>query len=148
MNNANPRLLRSLSERIRPSDTDYRQRLVERAAKLDDVILMGLGDPDAPSPPHVVEAARKAIAEGHTKYTHPAGMPALREAIAALLGRDYGLDYTPEEIIVTPAIQGADRRGAGQDAARHFSIKHLDREDCDRFQIAHAVSQPLIRGCL
>ena len=107
MTNTDPRLLRSLAGRIRPSDTDYRQRLVERAAQLDDVILMGLGDPDAPSPPHVVEAARKAIAEGHTKYTHPAGMPALREAIAALLGRDYGLDYTPEEIIVTAGTQEA-----------------------------------------
>ncbi|MEM9249901.1 MAG: pyridoxal phosphate-dependent aminotransferase [Pseudomonadota bacterium] len=102
-----PRLLRSLAGRIRPRDTDYRQRLVERAAELDDVIMMGLGDPDAPAPAHVLEAAQSAIAEGKTKYTHPAGLPALREAIAALLARDFGLSYSAGEVMVTAGTQEA-----------------------------------------
>lgn len=107
MANADPRLSRSLAARMRPADTDYRQRLVEKASHLDDVIVMGLGDPDAATPLHVVEAARQAISAGQTKYTHPAGMPALREAIVALLGQEYGLDYSPAEIIVTAGTQEA-----------------------------------------
>lgn len=102
-----PRLMSALAHRVRPRDTDYRQRLVERAATLEDVILMGLGDPDAPPPPHVIEAARRAIADGKTKYTHPAGMPELREAIAMRLAADYGLDYAPTEIMVTAGTQEA-----------------------------------------
>lgn len=102
-----PRLSKALAERMRPKNTDYRQRLVEKASQLEDVIIMGLGDPDARSPKHVVEAARKAIIEGHTKYTHPAGMPELREAIAALLIKQYKLNYSPSEIIVTAGTQEA-----------------------------------------
>ena len=70
MNKAEPRLTMALAERMRPKNTDYRQRLVEKASQLEDVIVMGLGDPDASSPQHVIEAAQKAIIEGQTKYTH------------------------------------------------------------------------------
>ena len=107
MNKAEPRLAMALAERMRPKNTDYRQRLVEKASQLEDVIVMGLGDPDASSPQHVVEAARKAIIEGQTKYTHPAGMPELREAIAALLSKQYKLNYSSSEIIVTAGTQEA-----------------------------------------
>ena len=107
MKKAEPRLAMALAERMRPKNTDYRQRLVEKASQLEDVIVMGLGDPDASSPQHVVEAARKAIIEGQTKYTHPAGMPELREAIAALLSKQYKLNYSSSEIIVTAGTQEA-----------------------------------------
>jgi aspartate/methionine/tyrosine aminotransferase len=62
---------------------------------------MGLGDPDLLTPPHIVEAAQRAIAAGEHHYTHPAGMPKLREAIAAMLTRDFGLAYAPDETIIT-----------------------------------------------
>jgi aminotransferase len=101
------RLLDALAGRIAKKDTLYRTRLIERAAKLEDVIAMGLGDPDLPSPPHVLAAAQDAIARGETHYTHSAGMPKLRAAIADLLRRDYGLDYAPEETMVTAGTQEA-----------------------------------------
>jgi aminotransferase len=107
MDRQTSRLARALARRMRPGDTSYRQRLVERAAKLEDVILMGLGDPDAPTPAHAAEAGRRAIAEGRTKYTHPAGLPELRAAIAALMARDYGLDYGADEVLVTAGTQEA-----------------------------------------
>ncbi|MBM6581880.1 pyridoxal phosphate-dependent aminotransferase [Microvirga sp. BT689] len=100
-----PRLMRSLAERVPATDTLYRTKLIEQAAKLEDVIAMGLGDPDLPTPPHVVEAARDAIARGETRYTHPAGMPKLRQAIADLLRQEYGLHYSAEETIVTAGTQ-------------------------------------------
>ncbi len=100
-----PRLMRSLAARVPDKDTLYRTKLIEQAAKLHDVIAMGLGDPDLPTPPHVVEAAQAAIARGETRYTHPAGMPKLRQAIADLLRQEYGLDYVAEETMVTAGTQ-------------------------------------------
>lgn len=66
---------------------------------------MGLGDPDAPTPAHVKDAAIQAIRDNKTHYTHPAGMPELRQAIAAMLGRDFGLDYAADEVMVTAGTQ-------------------------------------------
>lgn len=105
MDALNPRLMRSLARRIPVKDTVYRTKLIEQAAMLDDVIAMGLGDPDLPTPPHIAEAAREAIARGETHYTHPSGMPKLRQAIADLLRRDYGLDYGADETMVTAGTQ-------------------------------------------
>ena len=65
-----------------------------------DVIDLGLGEPDFPTPAHVVEAAFKAAAAGETLYTASAGTPALRAAIAAKFKRENGLDYTADEITV------------------------------------------------
>lgn len=100
-----PRLVRALADRIEREDRLYRQKLTDIAATLDDVILMGLGDPDAPTPAHVKDAAIQAIRDNKTHYTHPAGMPELRQAIAAMLGRDFGLDYAADEVMVTAGTQ-------------------------------------------
>ena len=59
-----------------------------------------LGEPDFPTPAHIVEGAVAALAQGHTRYTGSAGTPALREAIAAKLARENALAYRPEEIMV------------------------------------------------
>ncbi len=65
-----------------------------------DVIDLGLGEPDFPTPPHVVEAAFKAAAAGETLYTASAGTPALRAAIADKFARENGLSYSADEITV------------------------------------------------
>ncbi|WP_054005906.1 pyridoxal phosphate-dependent aminotransferase [Cypionkella psychrotolerans] len=65
-----------------------------------DVIDLGLGEPDFPTPAHVVEAAFKAAAAGETLYTASAGTPALRAAVAEKLRRENGLDYSADEITV------------------------------------------------
>jgi len=66
-----------------------------------DIIDFGLGEPDFATPGNIIRAAEHAMAEGFTKYTPPAGLPALRQAIADKLHRENGLDYTPEQIIVS-----------------------------------------------
>lgn len=72
------------------------------------MINLASGTPDFPTPPHVVEAGQRAIAEGKTVYTAWAGLPALREAIAEQLGREKGLSVDPaNEIIVTAGSQAA-----------------------------------------
>jgi aspartate/methionine/tyrosine aminotransferase len=107
MNDAPPPLMRRLAGRIREEDVSYRTKLLEAAAKLPDVIALGRGDPDFSTPAHIVEAAKRALDAGEHHYTLPAGLPKLREAIAASLAADFGLDYAAEEVIVTAGTQEA-----------------------------------------
>lgn len=69
-------------------------------AKGFDVIDLGLGEPDFPTPPHIAEAAHRAALAGETLYTAAAGTPALRAAVAEKFRRENGLDYTADEIVV------------------------------------------------
>lgn len=72
------------------------------------MINLASGTPDFPTPPHVVEAGQRALAEGKTVYTAWAGLMPLREAIADQLGREKGLRVDPaNEIIVTAGSQAA-----------------------------------------
>lgn len=77
--------------------------MTARAAQLRaagvDIINMSVGEPDFPTPQHIIEAAKRAIDEGYTRYTPGPGMPALREAIAFKLNRDNHIKVTPDEVI-------------------------------------------------
>ncbi|MGM0652465.1 MAG: pyridoxal phosphate-dependent aminotransferase [Bacillota bacterium] len=66
-----------------------------------DVIGFGAGEPDFDTPEHIREAAKKAIDEGHTRYTPAAGTPELKEAVAAKLKRENGLNYEPNQIVIS-----------------------------------------------
>ena len=66
-----------------------------------DVIDLGVGEPDFPTPAHVSTAAVEAIAAGRTKYTAGPGIAPLREAIAAHYAERYDVAFTPAEIVVT-----------------------------------------------
>jgi aminotransferase len=101
------RLLASLSGRMHEEDVSVRTRLLEIAAKLTDVIALGRGDPDFHTPAHIVEAAKRAIDANEHHYTHPTGLPQLREAIGSHLKGQYGLDYGIDEIVVTAGTQEA-----------------------------------------
>lgn len=65
-----------------------------------DVIDLGLGEPDFPTPTHVSEASYKAALAGETLYTASAGTPALRAAVADKFRRENGLDYTADDVVV------------------------------------------------
>ena len=66
------------------------------------IINLGIGQPDFPTPPHVVEAGRKALADGHHGYTPANGIPKLREAVAADLHRRHGVSVSPDRVLVVP----------------------------------------------
>ncbi len=66
-----------------------------------DIISLSAGEPDFDTPDNVKQAAIRAIEAGETKYTDVAGTMALRHAVAEKFKRDSGLDYKPEEIIVS-----------------------------------------------
>jgi aminotransferase len=97
-----------LSAAIRRSAARPRNRLLELARQHPDVISLGRGDPDLPTPAHVVEAGKRALETGQTHYTHLHGMPELCQAIADKLERQNGLAADPEtEIMVTTGAQEA-----------------------------------------
>jgi aspartate/methionine/tyrosine aminotransferase len=98
-------LLRATASRIVEEDVTIRTRMLELAAGMDNVIALGRGDPDFHTPPHIVAAAKAALDQNQHHYTHPAGLPVLREAIAGSLAHDFGLRYGPDEIIVTAGVQ-------------------------------------------
>jgi len=94
--------------KIRAGDESDFMKLLKMAEGHDDVIRLGRGEPDIPVPAHIAAAVKKAIDDGHTTYTNPAGLPELREALAAKFKNDNGLDYDPaSEIIVTAGAQEA-----------------------------------------
>jgi aspartate aminotransferase len=66
-----------------------------------DVCSFSAGEPDFPTPAHAIAAAQRALDEGKTRYGPVAGEPALRSAIAAKLGRDNGVNWAAENVIVT-----------------------------------------------
>lgn len=73
----------------------------ELKAKGIDIISLSLGEPDFPTPDIIKEAAKKAIDDNFSYYTHVSGYQELREAICKKFKRDNGLDYTPDEIVVS-----------------------------------------------
>lgn len=75
--------------------------MMDSAAALEGVLHLELGEPDFPTPPHVVEAVERALRDGQVKYTLSRGMLELRELLAAKVAEWNGLDATPEQVVVT-----------------------------------------------
>ncbi|MFA5252494.1 MAG: aminotransferase class I/II-fold pyridoxal phosphate-dependent enzyme, partial [Phycisphaerae bacterium] len=89
------------AQAIPPSATlAVTSRAKELKAKGVDIVDFGAGEPDFDTPDFIKEAAIKALKAGKTKYTAEAGIVELRTAIAAKLGKENGLKYTPEQVIV------------------------------------------------
>ncbi|MDP4026521.1 pyridoxal phosphate-dependent aminotransferase [Methylobacterium sp. NEAU 140] len=72
------------------------------AAQGRDIINLGIGQPDMPTPPHVVEAGIKALRDGHHGYTPATGIPPLREAVARDIRRRHGVEVSPESVMIVP----------------------------------------------
>lgn len=72
------------------------------AARGRSVINLGIGQPDFRTPPHIVEAACRALVDGHHGYTPANGIPALREAIAADAASRLGAQVDPDRVVVVP----------------------------------------------
>jgi aspartate/methionine/tyrosine aminotransferase len=72
------------------------------AAQGRDIISLGIGQPDFRTPDHIVEAAVKALRDGHHGYTAANGIPQLREAVAATLHKRYAVEVSPESVMIMP----------------------------------------------
>ena len=97
-------LSRSVQD-LRPSGI---RRYFDIAATMDDVVTLGIGEPDFVTPAHIVDAGMQSLQDGETGYTSNAGIYELRAAIAAQVETRYGLRYSPEnEVLVTVGVSEA-----------------------------------------
>ena len=67
-----------------------------------DVINLGIGQPDFRTPDHIVEAAIKALRDGHHGYTPATGLPAARESVARRTLTTTGVEVSPENVMIMP----------------------------------------------
>ncbi|MEM1037892.1 MAG: pyridoxal phosphate-dependent aminotransferase [Pseudomonadota bacterium] len=77
-------------------------RATQLASQGMDIINLGIGQPDFPTPPHIVEAAIKALQDGHHGYTPATGILPLREAVARRTLEMTGVEVSPERVCVMP----------------------------------------------
>ena len=75
-------------------------RALERQGK--SIIHLEIGEPDFPTPPHVIEAGKRALDEGWTKYGPTQGLPELRQSIASYVSRTRGIKVGPQNVCVVP----------------------------------------------
>ena len=80
-----------------------RARALEKQGR--SVIHLEIGEPDFPTPPHIIEAGKRAMDEGYTKYGPTAGLPELRESIARYISRTRGLTVDPAGVCVVPGAK-------------------------------------------
>ena len=90
------------SGRIKPSPTlAVTAKAAELKAQGIDVLSLGAGEPDFDTPQHIKDAAIKALRDGFTKYTAVGGIPSLKKAVIAKHQRDNGLEYKPNQVVVS-----------------------------------------------
>jgi len=96
------------SERIATVPPSGIRRFFDIAATMEDVISLGIGEPDFDTPEPIVQAGIEALKRGETHYTSNSGLMELRRAIAEHLDRMYGQTYNPaSEILVTVGVSEA-----------------------------------------
>ena len=96
----------TLANRMSMLGTETAFEVLARAKALEaegrSIINLGIGQPDFPTPAHIVEAGRKALADGHHGYTPANGILPLREAVSADLKRRHGVEVSPANVLVVP----------------------------------------------
>jgi aspartate aminotransferase len=98
-----------LADRMSRLGTEGAFEVMVRAQRLEklgrDIIHLEIGEPDFPTPLHIVEAAERALRDGWTHYSPPAGLPHLREAVAEDTSRRLGIPIDPSEVVITPGAK-------------------------------------------
>jgi aspartate aminotransferase len=111
MSVAEPTTAPRLADRIQALEESSTLAMTKKARELaaqgHKVISLSVGEPDFKTPAHICEAAKKAIDEGFHGYSPVAGYPDLRKAIADKLRRDNGLEWGPENIVVSTGAKHA-----------------------------------------
>lgn len=95
-----------LAKNLQRLGTETAFDVLAKAARLQaqgtDVINLGIGQPDFPTPDHIVEAAVKALRDGHHGYTPANGILPLREAVAEDLNKRHGVSVDPDAVVAVP----------------------------------------------
>ncbi len=95
-----------LASRMALLGTETAFEALARAKALEaqgrDIVFLGIGEPDYDTPPHIVEAAKDALDDGHTHYVPSPGLPEAREAVAADVGRRLNCEIPASRVVITP----------------------------------------------
>src|SRR5437879_8600767 len=98
--------MRDLASRMADLGTETAFDVLARARAVEAqgrrVLHLEIGEPDFPTPKHIVEAGVRALRDGHTRYAPPPGLPALREAICERLLTARAVRASPDAVVVTP----------------------------------------------
>jgi aspartate aminotransferase len=101
----------TFAERVSHLAPEGAYHMLARAQALEaagrDVVHLEIGQPDVPTFENVAQAGIRAIQEGRTRYNPPAGVPALREAIAADAGARRGIEIRPAQVVIGPGAKPA-----------------------------------------
>ncbi|MFA6707958.1 MAG: pyridoxal phosphate-dependent aminotransferase [Sphaerochaetaceae bacterium] len=81
--------------------------ILDEAANYRDVVHLEIGQPDFPTPAHIIEAAHKALLDGFTGYSPNAGLPSVRKAFADYLMKTHNIEVSADQIVVTVGAMGA-----------------------------------------
>jgi aspartate aminotransferase len=99
------------AERVQDLTAEGAYHMLARAQALEkagrEIIHLEIGEPDFPTPEHISRAGQEAIAAGRTRYNPPAGIGDLRQAIAGQAGRQRGLSFRPEQVVIGPGAKPA-----------------------------------------
>lgn len=99
---------RYLSRRVAGLKPSGIREFFDIVATMDDVISLGIGEPDFVTPQPILEAGIQALRDGETHYTSNAGIYELREAVSSYLSERYGVNYDPEhEVVITVGVSEA-----------------------------------------
>lgn len=97
-----------LSERVANLKPSGIRRFFDIVATMEDVISLGIGEPDFVTPQSILQAGINSLQEGETHYTSNSGLMALRSALAEHLYQRYGVEYDPvKEIVITVGVSEA-----------------------------------------
>ena len=95
-----------VSKRLFELETESAFAILAKANKLQsegkDIVNLGIGQPDFPTPQNILEAAKKAINDGHHGYTPSNGILPLREAVSEYIYNNYQVSVSPDKILITP----------------------------------------------
>lgn len=97
-----------LSERVANLKPSGIRRFFDIVATMEDVISLGIGEPDFVTPQSILQAGINSLQDGETHYTSNSGLMALRSALAEHLYQRYGVEYDPvKEIVITVGVSEA-----------------------------------------
>jgi aspartate aminotransferase len=105
----NQGLIMDFAKRISTLSSEGAYQVLAKAQALEkegrDIIHLEIGQPDFPTFSNISSAGIQAIKDGHTRYTPPVGMPELRKVIAEDAGKRRGLDFLPDQVVVSPGAK-------------------------------------------
>ncbi len=100
-NDMTENLADTLPQRVRDIGTSQIGLVADLGRDDPDVVKLWIGEGDLATPPFIIEAAHKAMQEGHTRYTYSLGVPALRQALSAYHKRHWGVDVAASRFAIT-----------------------------------------------